>query len=156
MSDTRRLRLLVGKVGLDGHDRGVKIGARALRDAGEFGTWFGIKLEGNFTPGARIDGRVTVPGYEHLPLVLVVEKIEPEHLFSYRWHPYAVDPDVDYSSEPMTRVEFHLDEVAEGTRLTVIESGFDSIPAARRAEAFRMNEHGWEAQINNIERHVAA
>lgn len=129
---------------------------RALSDADAFGSWFGVKLEGDFEPGARITGRITTPGYDHLTMEVVVEKVDPEKLFSYRWHPAAVDPDVDYSSEPMTLVEFHLEEVDEGTRLTLIESGFDQIPQARRADAFRMNEGGWEAQMKNIERHVAA
>ena len=87
---------------------------------------------------------------------ITIDRIEPESHFSYRWHPYAVDPDVDYSGEPMTLVEFRLDEAPGGTKLTVVESGFDRIPAARRAEAFRMNEKGWEGQLKNIERHVAA
>ena len=87
---------------------------------------------------------------------ITVERVDPEHLFSYRWHPYAIDPGVDYSSEPTTLVEFRLEEVAGGTRLTVVESGFDRIPLARRAEAFRMNEGGWTEQLKNIERHVAA
>jgi uncharacterized protein YndB with AHSA1/START domain len=87
---------------------------------------------------------------------IVIDRVEPEGLFSYRWHPYAIDPKFDYSSEPMTLVEFHLAEVPGGTELTVIESGFDGVPAARRAEAIKMNTGGWEAQLRNIERHVAA
>jgi len=129
---------------------------RAITDAKEFGTWFGVKLEGAFAPGAVVRGRITHPGYDHLTMDVTVERVDPETLFSYRWHPYAIDPAVDYSSEPMTLVEFHLDEIRDGTRLTVIESGFDRIPLARRAEAFRMNDGGWAAQIKNIERHVAA
>lgn len=129
---------------------------RALSDADEFGAWFGVRLEGPFAPGARVRGRITVPGYEHVMMDVVVERVEPERLFSYRWHPYAVDPRVDYSSEPMTLVEFHLEEVEGGTKLTVVESGFDRIPLARRAEAYRMNEGGWAQQIKNIERHVTA
>lgn len=130
---------------------------RALASAEEFGAWFGVKLEGKaFTPGARVQGRITVPGYEHVNLDISIERVDPERLLSYRWHPYAVEPGVDYSHEPTTLVEFHLDEVAGGTRLTVVESGFDAIPLARRAEAFRMNEGGWAGQLKNIERHVAA
>jgi len=129
---------------------------RALTSAEEFGSWFGVKFTGAFTPGARLTGRITAAGYENLPMEIIVERMEPERLFSYRWHPYAVKPDVDYSAEPTTLVEFHLEEVAGGTRLTVIESGFDDIPIARRAEALRMNEHGWERQLQNIERYVAA
>jgi uncharacterized protein YndB with AHSA1/START domain len=129
---------------------------RAVATPGEFGAWFGVKLEGAFAPGARVSGRITIAGYENLPMEITIEQVEPERLFSYRWHPYAIDPKVDYSGEPMTLVEFRLDEVAGGTQLTVIESGFDRVPAARRAEAFRMDSQGWASQLKNIERHVAA
>jgi hypothetical protein len=105
--------------------------------------------------GGPSPGRITLPKYEHMTLDLEVQSVEPEHLFSFRWHPYAIDPSVDYSSEPMTLVEFHLAEQGRDTLLTVIESGFDRIPLARRSEAFRMNSNGWAAQILNIERHVA-
>lgn len=128
---------------------------RALSDPKEFGSWFGVKLESAFAPGARVRGDVTVPGYEHIIMEIVVDQVDPERLLSYRWHPAAIDPKVDYSKEPMTLVEFRLEEVAEGTRLTVIESGFDQIPATRRADAFRMNEGGWAQQVQNIERHVS-
>ncbi len=128
---------------------------RALTDTGEFGTWFGCRLTGAFTPGTRVTGRIATPGYEHLTMELLVERVEPERLFSYRWHPYAVDPAVDYSGEPTTLVEFRLAEVDGGTQLTVVESGFDRIPEARRAEAYRMNDGGWAAQVENIARHVA-
>ena len=84
-----------------------------------------------------------------------IDRIEPERYFSYRWHPYAVDPNVDYSAEPATLVEFTLEEAGGGTVLRIVESGFDRIPVARRAEAFRMNENGWTGQIKNIERHVS-
>lgn len=127
---------------------------RALTDPAEFGAWFGVRIEGEFMPKARVTGRITIPGYEHVLLEMSIERIEPERVFTYRWHPYAVDPKVDYSSEPTTLVEFQLEEVAEGTRLTVVESGFDKLPVARRAEAFRMNDGGWTQQIRNIERHV--
>jgi uncharacterized protein YndB with AHSA1/START domain len=129
---------------------------RALASAEEFGAWFGVKLEGPFAPGARVKGRITVPGYEHVVMDITIERMDLERLFSYRWHPYAIEPGVDYSHEPTTLVEFRLDEVADGTRLTVVESGFDRIPAARRAEAFRMNDQGWAEQMKNIEKHVAA
>ncbi len=128
---------------------------QALANADEFGAWFGVKVQGEFAPGASVVGQITTPGYEHLSMELFVEQVEPESLFSYRWHPYAIDPDVDYTSEPTTLVEFRLEEVGDGTRLTVVESGFDQIPAERRAEAFRMNEHGWAAQVENIARYVA-
>jgi uncharacterized protein YndB with AHSA1/START domain len=129
---------------------------RAIASTEEFGTWFGMRLTGAFAPGARLIGQITIPGYEHLTMEIAVERVNPEHLFSYRWHPYAVEPNVDYSAEPMTLVEFHLSEAPGGTQLTVIESGFDRIPLARRAEAFRMNDEGWAGQINNIERYVTA
>ncbi len=129
---------------------------RALANADEFGNWFGVRLTGAFTPGAGVVGRITTPGYEHLTMEMLVERVEPESLLSYRWHPYAVEPGVDYASEPTTLVEFRLAEVEGGTRLTVAESGFDQIPLARRAEAFRMNDQGWAEQIRNIERHVAS
>jgi uncharacterized protein YndB with AHSA1/START domain len=127
---------------------------RALTDAAEFGQWFRVKLQGQFTVGERIRGNITHPGYEHLTMEVLVERVEPEHAFAFRWHPYAVDPQVDYASEPMTLVEFHLTDVPEGTALSVVESGFDRIPASRRDEAFRMNASGWAAQLVNIQRHV--
>jgi uncharacterized protein YndB with AHSA1/START domain len=127
---------------------------RALTDAAEFGQWFRVKLEGRFVPGEITSGYVTYPGYEHLRFEVVVERMDAEHYFSFRWHPYAVDPEVDYSQEPMTQVEFKLEPVSQGTRLTVSESGFDLIPAARRKEAYRMNEGGWAVQCENIRKHL--
>lgn len=127
---------------------------RALTSAEEFGQWFGVKLEGAFTPGARVAGQLTVEGYEHVRFEITIDRIEPERVFSYRWHPYAIDPAVDYSAETPTRVEFALEETADGTTLTVVESGFDQVPAGRRAEAFRMNSNGWGAQMQNIARYV--
>jgi uncharacterized protein YndB with AHSA1/START domain len=128
---------------------------RAIASAEEFGSWFGVKLHGRFEPGKEITGKITIKGFEDLPMTITVETIEPERLFSYRWHPYAIDPSVSYSSEPMTLVEMRLDDVPGGTQLTIVETGFDQIPIARRAEAFRMNDGGWAQQIKNIERHVA-
>jgi uncharacterized protein YndB with AHSA1/START domain len=129
---------------------------RALTNAEEFGTWFGVKLEGGFAAGSRVQGRITTPGYEHVTMDITIVRLDPERYFSWRWHPYAVEPGVDYSAEPTTLVEFHLEEVAGGTRLTVVESGFEQIPLARRAKAFEMNEGGWAAQLENIGRHVSA
>ncbi len=107
---------------------------RAIARAEEFGAWFGVKLDGaSFAPAALVQ----------------------EHLFSYRWHPYP-EPGVDHSREPTTLVEFRLEDAAGGTLLTVVESGFDRIPLARREQAFRMNEHGWSEQLKNVERHVSA
>lgn len=129
---------------------------RALANAEEFGNWFGMAFKGStFEPGRSVRGQITHPGYEHVVIELQVVRIEPEHSFSYRWHPYAVDPAIDYSLEPTTLVEFELKEVAGGTLLTVVESGFDSIPLARRAEAFLKNSAGWVGQLKNIEKHVA-
>jgi uncharacterized protein YndB with AHSA1/START domain len=129
---------------------------RALTDHEEFGTWFKVRLEGPFVPGQSTRGRITYPGYEHMVMEVLVERMEPERLFAFRWHPYAVDPSVDYSHEPPTLVEFTLTPTATGTRLELVESGFDAIPAARRAEAFRMNEGGWEEQMKNVAAHVGA
>ena len=128
---------------------------RALTDYREFGEWFLVKIDGPFVPGDVSRGHITHPGYEHLQWEAVVKAMEPERLFSFTWHPYAIDPKVDYSAEPQTLVEFRLEKTAEGTLLTVTESGFDKIPAGRRAEAFRMNENGWAQQMKNIERYVA-
>jgi uncharacterized protein YndB with AHSA1/START domain len=129
---------------------------RALTDAEQFGTWFRAKLETGFAVGKPATGRITYPGYEHLKFEVHVERMDAEQLFSFRWHPYAVDPAVDYAGEPWTLVEFRLEEVPEGTRLTVVESGFDKLPKQRRDEAFRMNSQGWEEQMQNIRRHVAS
>lgn len=128
---------------------------RALTSAKEFGEWFGARLDREFTEGATVRGQVTIRGYEHVNMELLIDRIEPETFFSYRWHPAAIDPKVDYSSEPTTLVEFHLEQADGGTVLTIVESGFDKIPAGRRAEAFRMNDGGWAGQIKNIARYVA-
>jgi uncharacterized protein YndB with AHSA1/START domain len=127
---------------------------RALTDSAEFGKWFGVSMEDPFVPGRRARGRITIRGYENLTLEVVVERMEAERVFSWRWHPYAVDPAADYSAEPMTLVECELFEVPEGTRLRIVESGFDAIPLARRAEAFRMNSQGWTGQMKNIARYL--
>ena len=128
---------------------------RALTDYREFGEWFRVKLDGPFAPGQKSTGHITYPGYEHLKWEAVVEKMEPERLFSFTWHPYAIDPKVDYSKETPTLVEFRLEKTANGALLVVTESGFDKVPAGRRAEAFRMNDDGWTEQMKNIEKHVA-
>jgi len=127
---------------------------RALTDHREFGTWFRVKLDGPFVPGQVSRGQITYPGYEHVKWEAVVQKMEPERLFSFTWRPYAIDPKQDYSAEPPTLVEFTLEKTATGTLLRVVESGFDKIPSGRRAEAFRMNEGGWSQQVKNIARHV--
>lgn len=139
----------------------------AIADARQFGSWFGVAFDGPFAAGARLTGRI-VPtqadaevakaqaAYAGMTFELTIDRIEPMRLFSFRWHPYAVDPAIDYSKEPTTLVEFRLEEVSGGTQLHLSESGFEQIPLARRAEAFRMNDGGWTEQMKNIERHVAA
>jgi uncharacterized protein YndB with AHSA1/START domain len=127
---------------------------RALTDHEEFGTWFRVRLEGPFAPGQVSRGHITHPGYEHLCWEAVVQKMEPERLFSFTWHPYAIDPKVDYSGEPPTLVEFTLEKTETGTLVRVVESGFEKLPSHRRDEAFRMNDRGWTGQMENIARHV--
>ena len=129
---------------------------RALTDHREFGQWFRVKLDGPFQPGRVSRGQITYPGYEHVKWQVTVQAMEPERLFSFRWHPYAVDAAIDYSKEPTTLVEFRLEAAAGGTLLIVTESGFEAIPKERRFEAYRMNDGGWSAQLKNIEQHVAA
>lgn len=128
---------------------------RALTDAEQFGEWFGVTLNGPIAPGARIQGKVRHKGYEHVPFEITIERMEHEKLFSWRWHPHAVDPKKDYSAEPTTLVVFELEAAPGGTQLTVVESGFDGIPLARRKEAYRGNEQGWAAQMQAIERYVS-
>jgi uncharacterized protein YndB with AHSA1/START domain len=128
---------------------------RALTDHKQFGEWFRVKVETPFVPGQTARGNILHPGYEHVVWQAVIQKIEPEHLFSFTWHPYAIDPAIDYSGETPTLVEFRLQPTATGTLLTVTESGFDRIPAHRRADAFRMNDNGWAQQMKNIEAYVA-
>lgn len=128
---------------------------RALTDYREFGEWFRVKLDGPFVAGKVSTGHITYPGYEHLKWEAVVERIEPEGLFSFTWHPYGIDPKKDYSKETPTLVEFRLEKTATGTLLVLTESGFDQVPADRRLEAFRMNDRGWTEQMKNIESHVA-
>ena len=127
---------------------------QALTDAGQFGTWFRVRMETPFVVGQKAGGHITHPGYEHVRFEVLVEEMRPQERFVLRWHPYAIDPKADYSGEPTTRIEFRLEPLGTGTRLTVTESGFDAIPPHRRAEAFRMNDSGWAAQMENIRRHV--
>jgi uncharacterized protein YndB with AHSA1/START domain len=127
---------------------------RALTDYREFGQWFRVKLGGPFVPGQESRGNITYPGYEHIVWTAVIQKMEPERLFSFTWHPYAVDPKVNYSKETPTLVEFRLEKAGSGTLLVLTESGFDNVPAERRSEAFRRNDGGWTEQMKNIEAHV--
>jgi uncharacterized protein YndB with AHSA1/START domain len=126
---------------------------RALTDSKRFGEWFRAKIEVPFVAGQRAYGGVTYPGYEHLRFEVVVEQMEPERLFSWRWQPGG-NPDLD-PAEPTTLVVFVLEEVPEGTRVTVTETGFDRIPAERRGEAYRQNEAGWTGQLKNLQEHLA-
>ena len=144
-------------------ERSVQIDAprsrvwRALANAEEFGNWFGANLKGHaFAPGQRVQGPITIAGYEHIVFDVVIERVEPEQFLSYRWHPYAMDPAVDYSKEPRTLVAFTLKDAGGGTLLTVVETGFDNVQPGRRLEAFRMNSRGWEGQMRNIQRHATA
>ena len=137
----------------------------ALSDSTEFGSWFGMKFDGPFAPGTSVRG-VIVPTtvnaevakaqkqYEGMPFEITIEQMEPERLFSFRWHPFAVERGVDYSAEPTTLVVFALEEVANGVMLTVTESGFDRIPLARRAKAFTANEQGWDMVVKLIEEYL--
>src|ERR1700721_242346 len=128
---------------------------RALTDHREFGEWFRVKVDGPFVPGQVSPGHIPYPGYEHVKWQAVVQKLEPERLFSFTWHPYGIDPKVDYSKETPTLVEFTLEKTATGTLLKLTESGFENVPSDRRLEAFRKNDGGWTAQMKNIESYVA-
>ncbi|MDR3506777.1 MAG: SRPBCC family protein [Caulobacteraceae bacterium] len=129
---------------------------RALTDPVEFGEWFRVKLEGPFVPGRVTRGRITYPGYEHILWEATVVAMDEPSLFSYTWHPYAIDPKADYSAEPPTLVEFRLTPIAAGARLVITESGFEALPDHRRPDALRMNDSGWTQQLSNIQAHVEA
>ena len=138
---------------------------RALSEAKQFGSWFGVEFEGEFAAGTRLTGRIAPTKvdpevaklqqpYTGFPFEFHIERIEPMSLFSFRWHPHAVDRGADYSAEPMTLVEFRLEDVAQGTLLRITESGFDRIPLERRAKAFTSNEGGWTHQLKLIEKYL--
>jgi len=139
---------------------------RAITDPKEFGSWFGLEVDGDFSPGSKVRGRI-VPTkvdaeiakqqsqHEGLSFELTIDRIEPERLFSFRWHPFAVDRHIDYTVEPTTLVSFELQERHDGVMLTVTETGFDRLPDARRAEAFAANERGWAKQMELIEKYLA-
>jgi uncharacterized protein YndB with AHSA1/START domain len=129
---------------------------RALTDVTQFNKWFGVTLTAPFAAGAEVSGKFTHPKYEHFTMTIWIETMEPERRFSFRWHPYAIEEGVDYAAEPTTLVTFTLEEVAGATRLTIVESGFDAIPESRRAKAFSMNSNGWNGQIENIRKFLAA
>jgi uncharacterized protein YndB with AHSA1/START domain len=138
----------------------------AISDARQFGSWFGVEFDGPFVAHSPIvatlvpttvDSEVakTPQPYRGYRFEFQVDRIEPMRLFSFRWHPFAVDAGVDYSKEPSTLVEFKLEEISGGVMLTVIESGFDQIPLERRAKAFAANESGWTTQATLIEKYLA-
>lgn len=138
---------------------------KALTDSQEFGTWFGMRFAEPFRAGATLRGTIVPTAvdpetaamqkqFEGTPFEIIVERIEPQRLFSFRWHPGAVDPALDYSTEPMTLVEFALTDAPGGILLTVTESGFDRIPLARRAAAFTGNEQGWSRALTLIEKYL--
>jgi uncharacterized protein YndB with AHSA1/START domain len=126
----------------------------ALTDHNEFGEWFRVKLDGPFVPGEVSSGHITYPGYEHLKWEARIRQMEAPRLFSFTWHPYAIDPAVDYSKETPTLVEFRLEPTPKGTRLVLVESGFDALPGDRMPEAMRKNDGGWTEQMKNIQAHV--
>jgi uncharacterized protein YndB with AHSA1/START domain len=127
---------------------------RALTDHTEFGTWFGVKLAGPFQPGELSTGHMTISGFEHVKWAVTVKKMEKPHLFSFTWHPYAIEPGVDYSGETPTLVEFKLEPKGQRTLLTVNETGFSALPSHRQPDALRMNTRGWAQQLENIKTHV--
>jgi uncharacterized protein YndB with AHSA1/START domain len=139
---------------------------RAITDSAQFGSWFGVTFNGPFKAGERIVGKISPTTvdpqvarmqkpYEGRAFEITVDRIEPEKLFSFRWHPAAIDPNVDYSKEPTTLVEFRLEPIGDSVRLTVVESGFDRVPPSRRADAFKMNDGGWTAQMMLIGKYLA-
>ena len=129
---------------------------RAISDSKQFGQWFGVTLSSAFAPGAAVEGRMNHPKYAHLALTIWIESVDPERFFSFRWHPYALEEGVDYNAEPTTLVTFSLEPEETGTRLTIVESGFDAIPESRRAMAFSMNDRGWASQVENIRKFLLA
>jgi uncharacterized protein YndB with AHSA1/START domain len=127
---------------------------RALTDFREFGRWFGVVFTDPFAVGSRLKGKITHPGYEHLTMDILIERLEPERLLAWRWHPGAVLPEEELAGEPETLVVFELQDAPGGTLLTVVETGFDRIPLARRASSFAENSEGWTEQMKNIEAHL--
>lgn len=129
---------------------------RALTDYTQFNQWFGVSLTTPFSPGAAVSGKLNIRNYDHITLTIWIESMEPESFFSFRWHPYAIEDGVDYNAEPTTLVSFTLEDAGAGTRLAIVESGFDAIPESRRAKAFSMNERGWTGQAENIRKFLSA
>jgi uncharacterized protein YndB with AHSA1/START domain len=128
---------------------------RALTDVAQFNAWFGVSLTAPFTPGAEVNGKLTMRKYDHVTLTIWIEAMEPERFFSFRWHPYAIEEGVDFAAEPTTLVSFTLEDLGPGTKLSIVESGFDAIPESRRAKAFSMNSSGWNGQAENLRKFLA-
>jgi uncharacterized protein YndB with AHSA1/START domain len=139
----------------------------AISDSKQFGTWFGVEFDGPFVAGKRMAGRMTPTKvdaevakiqepYKGKEFDCTIDRIEPMRMLSFRWHPFAIEPNVDYSSEPTTLVVFELEEVSGGTQLTITETGFDRIPLERRAKAFAANDGGWQKQSELIAKYVEA
>jgi uncharacterized protein YndB with AHSA1/START domain len=129
---------------------------RALTDVAQFSAWFGIDLPSPFTVGSMVTGHLRSPKYAQFAIPFWIETMEAERLFAFRWHPYALEEGIDYDAEPTTLVTFTLEAVATGTHLTIVESGFDAIPASRRVKAFTMNSNGWNGQAENLRKYLAA
>lgn len=126
---------------------------RALTDHQQFGKWFGAQVDGPFVAGQMSTGMVSCCN-PPIKWAATIERIDPQHTFAYRWHPFAIDPETDYSKEPTTLVEFKLEAIASGTKLTVTESGFDALPKHRMPKAFHMNTEGWGKQLENVRKYV--
>jgi uncharacterized protein YndB with AHSA1/START domain len=138
----------------------------AISNSDRFGSWFGVAFDGPFKEASRVTGKIVPTSVDPEVAKLQqphagkhfefwIERIEPMRRISFRWHPYAIDPSVDYSGEPTTLIVFELRERSDGTQLTITESGFDGIPLARRAAAFTANEGGWEHQTKLIQKYLA-
>ncbi len=139
---------------------------RAISESAQFGEWFGMRFDGPFAAGKVMKGKMTPTTvdpevaklqskFDGFPFEITIDRIEPERLFSFRWHPFAIEPGVDYSDEPTTRIEFTLSETKDGVLLNVTETGFDRIPLARRAKAFAANEGGWKMVVTLVEKYMA-
>ena len=127
---------------------------RAITDHNEFGEWFRVRLDEPFKVGATTTGNITYPGYEHMKWVSVTEQMDHERLFAFSWPPSAVDPDTEYDKDAKVRVEFRLEPKGEGTRLTIVETGFQQFPESKRLEVLRSNTEGWDIQAKNIADYV--
>jgi uncharacterized protein YndB with AHSA1/START domain len=139
---------------------------RAISDADEFGQWFGVRFDGPFVAGTSVTGKITPTTVDEQVAKMQephtgksdtwhIVAVEPKRRLAFRWHPYAVESGVDYSKQPTTLVEFTLDQEADGVRLRIVESGFDAIPAARRASAFEANSEGWAKQTVLVRKYLA-